>query len=388
MAFPIQVVDTFAGQNWLITPAALAVNDPPPSDVHAQKWLLTLSGVAIVNLEGNSTSEWLHATLLLEPIVLDALHYAIGLHSIPVPAGTEGVEYTVAFQVEQLAPIASLSAIYDAQQSINAGFAVDTWRPNHWGSGIDAFAHQYVGNLYTGLQVDVAVSDTDAWLYRVGYSIALLGRIVFVTGQKILFKSDFDREKAGSAPSTNQAVGTASVDGGGVTVVGPQAPSTGNWARIDNPVGSSLAALDCVLTEAAGIGTYVFSAELLLTDASGVASISFRTAAGEAGQDFLHVDFLSDAQGNNVARIDDIGPEFGTFPRNAAFLVQVALNVQASSSTVTVALTGSASGTQEAAVQPPFEHLAPEFRVVRLWQGFGDNGGFDATNIVVSIATD
>jgi hypothetical protein len=38
MAFPIQVIDTFAGQNWLITPAALALNDVPPHDIHAQKW--------------------------------------------------------------------------------------------------------------------------------------------------------------------------------------------------------------------------------------------------------------------------------------------------------------------------------------------------------------
>ena len=46
-------INTFAGQNWLITPAALALHEAPPRDIHAQKWLLTLSGVAMVDLKGN-----------------------------------------------------------------------------------------------------------------------------------------------------------------------------------------------------------------------------------------------------------------------------------------------------------------------------------------------
>lgn len=40
---------TFAGQNWLITPAALAVNEPKPTSISDQIWVLMLSGVAIIN---------------------------------------------------------------------------------------------------------------------------------------------------------------------------------------------------------------------------------------------------------------------------------------------------------------------------------------------------
>jgi hypothetical protein len=383
MAFPIKVINTFAGQNWLIVPAAQALGDPPPNDIHAQKWLLTLSGVAVVNLEGNSTSEWLHETLLLEPTVIDPMHRAIADHSIPTPPGIENTDYSLGFQVDQVAPFASISSVFDAEESINAGFAVDVWRPNHYGTGIDAFSHQYVGNLFSGLQVDVAVSDTDAWLYRVGYNAALLGQIVFVTAQKTLFLSNFD-SKTGLPPNPVQAVGTAAVDGqpGSVIVVASPVLPSGNWVRISRPTGpEGEAALHCKLTQAPGFGVYTFSAELFLSDNSGIASISFETADFA---EFLHVDFLP----TNQARIDDIGVEFGSFPRNAAFIVQVILTIAASGSTALVLLTGSAAGAQEAVVQEPFQSLAPQFGAVKVWQGFPNTGSFDATNIVVTQASD
>jgi hypothetical protein len=65
----VMIIDTFAGQNWLITPAALALHDAPPQNIHDQKWLLTLSGVALVGLRGNSEAEWLRDTLILQPTV-------------------------------------------------------------------------------------------------------------------------------------------------------------------------------------------------------------------------------------------------------------------------------------------------------------------------------
>ena len=48
----MKVLTDFAGQNWLITPAALAVGENPPANIHEQKFLLVLSGVVIANLEG------------------------------------------------------------------------------------------------------------------------------------------------------------------------------------------------------------------------------------------------------------------------------------------------------------------------------------------------
>ncbi|HEY6365233.1 MAG TPA: hypothetical protein VI585_10645 [Candidatus Binatia bacterium] len=63
-------IDTFAGQNWLITPAALAVNEAPPQSISNQRWLLVLSGVAIADLQGNSEAQWLHETLVISPFAL------------------------------------------------------------------------------------------------------------------------------------------------------------------------------------------------------------------------------------------------------------------------------------------------------------------------------
>ena len=52
MPTPTPNAPIYAGQNWLITPAALAVNQAPPKTISDQEFLLVLSGVAIINLQG------------------------------------------------------------------------------------------------------------------------------------------------------------------------------------------------------------------------------------------------------------------------------------------------------------------------------------------------
>jgi hypothetical protein len=388
MAFPIQIIDTFAGQNWLITPAALALNDVPPHDIHAQKWLLTLSGVAMVNLKGDSEAEWLHRTLILQPTVLDPMHYAIAIHSIPRPPGTEGNQYSLAFEVEQGAPYASISAIFNQGVSNNSGFAVDVWRPNHYGTGTDAFSHQPVGNLFSGLQVDVAVRDTDAWLYRVGYSIALLGKIVFVTIPETLFRSNFDPTAIGLPPAATQDVGTANVFGPprSVIVIAPPALPFHKWVRISRPNGPDVAGFQGKFSQFRGDGVYSFSATLFMPSGSGIASISFETFTNPVSslESFLHLDLMP----NNKVRIDDNDTEeFGSFPRDQPFILQVTLNINASASTVHIVLSGAgASGDRNYTVLSPFQHLSRQFGAIRVWQGFPNVGAFDATNIVVTRA--
>ena len=166
----------FAGQNWLIAPAALAANEPPPADIEGQIWLLVLTGVVSADLEGNSTHQWLHETLSFMPDMAGPLNYAIDRYSLPQPSSA----FTLKFSVEQWAPFVSLSSIYDQDTSDNAGFAVDVWRPTSFTHGPDVVTNQTVGNLFSGIDVDVAVRDTDAWIYRVSYHITLLGKIVFI----------------------------------------------------------------------------------------------------------------------------------------------------------------------------------------------------------------
>ena len=180
-------IESFAGQNWLITPAALAVNEAPPTNIHNQKWLLVLSGVAIANLKGKSEAQWLKETLIITPSYRDPLRFAINTHAIPRPPGTDEQDYRVEFQLEQWSPFAAMSSILNLGESLNSGFAVDVWRPNPFLTEENAFPpHQSLPQLFNGVQVDVAVRDTDAWLYRVSYNVTLLGKIVFTKFPVIL----------------------------------------------------------------------------------------------------------------------------------------------------------------------------------------------------------
>jgi hypothetical protein len=179
----------FAGQNWLITPAPLALGEPRPASIHDQKWLLVLSGVVLAGLKGDNSGDWNRETVSFTPDMAGPddpastsgpLNWAISRYSIPKPPGSPGAQYLIRFSVEEWEPFVSLSSIFNQGQSINSGFAVDAWRPNHFGSATNVLTNQSVNNLFAGINVDLAVRDSDAWIYRLGYNITLLGKIVFV----------------------------------------------------------------------------------------------------------------------------------------------------------------------------------------------------------------
>jgi hypothetical protein len=170
-------VTEFGVQNWLITPAARAVGEAAPASIGGQKWLLVLSGVAIVNMKGSTAADWLRDTVHISPNLNGPLDYAIDHFSIPRPGAPE---YGFGFQVEQWSPFAAISSIFDENQSVNAGFAVDKWGLAPLGTRYDLSDGKKIG-IFEGITVDVGVRDSDAWLYRVGYNITLFGRIVFTS---------------------------------------------------------------------------------------------------------------------------------------------------------------------------------------------------------------
>ena len=184
----IKFLTEFAGQNWLITPAPLAAGESRPTSIHDQKWLLVLSGVVIADLQGAS-GEWLQQTVSFMPDMAGSddptatsgpLNWAINTYAIPKPAGSPGTQYLIRFSVEEWAPFVAPNSIFNESQSMNCGFAVDVWRPNHFGSGTDVLTNQPVNNIFSGINADLAVRESDAWLYRLGYTVTLLGKIVFV----------------------------------------------------------------------------------------------------------------------------------------------------------------------------------------------------------------
>jgi hypothetical protein len=173
----MQTLTVFEGENTLITPAALAVGQHPPATIHDQQFLVVLSGVVLANYEGQKSGNWLYDTLSFNPDSLtNLLNNAIGTYNIPKPTG---LGFGVAFSVSQWAPFVALSSIFDKDQSVNAGFAVQVWRPTPFTTGTDALSHQPIGNIFNGVNVDVGVSDSDASILRLSYNISLIGKIVF-----------------------------------------------------------------------------------------------------------------------------------------------------------------------------------------------------------------
>ena len=110
-----------------VTPAARAVTQPPITDPAEQRWVFGLSGVVLVDFTGTSNAVWRHDQLLVSPNLGSALFPALNRYSIPTPPGTPGKDWAPWIQVEDSLPFAGLSSIFDAHESINAGFAVDGW---------------------------------------------------------------------------------------------------------------------------------------------------------------------------------------------------------------------------------------------------------------------
>lgn len=161
----------FSGQNWLITPLGGTGND--------RKFLFMLSGIVVIDFKGNSGSAWRHETFSIRPDLINPLTWAIDQNGITRPPGTQGSNYYPAFQVEQWVPYGAPSSMFNKDQSINSGFAVDLWRPNPFATGRDPVSNAPVNQLFAGIQIDTAVRDTDAHLHRLSYQVSLIGRIKF-----------------------------------------------------------------------------------------------------------------------------------------------------------------------------------------------------------------
>ena len=181
-------------ENWTIMPAALAVNEAPPTTIGDQRWSLTLSGVAVVfegdtqGMAGTHVNDWRRATLVVHPDFWAPVTFAIDRYGIPRLG--MGTHYPV-FSLEPggWAPFAAVSSVLHApdyepydddpepQNAISMGVAVDRWRPNHFLESRDV-NNQLIANVFAGIAVDVAVYGS-ARLHRISYQAALLGRIAF-----------------------------------------------------------------------------------------------------------------------------------------------------------------------------------------------------------------
>lgn len=155
--------------SWVIVPAPWRVNAPPgPAE---QKWLMTLSGIADISFRGNSTAAWRHETFRLFLNWRDPVSLAYG--------GSPPAGHTLFFQPEQWSQFAAISSIYNAGQSLEAGYAVDSCDVYL----SDVISLSETGGLqrtFAGLKVVVGVRDTDAYLSKISFQVTLLGKIALL----------------------------------------------------------------------------------------------------------------------------------------------------------------------------------------------------------------
>ena len=108
---------------------------------------------------------------------------------------------------------------------------------------------------------------------------SLLLILLLTTGcaSKTLFQSNFDVTPVNQPPAHQQAVGTATVEGGVVVAAIPD--TNQKAARFSRISSSNVAVLHCDLSEAPGDGTYVFSTVLFFPKgAGGLVTIQFEEA--------------------------------------------------------------------------------------------------------------
>jgi hypothetical protein len=150
--------DRFDGRHWMLIPIERASQPPNPPAVPFRAQIV-LSGVALIDFQGTSEPEW-HR----EQFALDlGVDFGSALNLAPWPH-PRGERWTL-FQTEQWAVFATVNARFNANTAYNDGSAVDRfWLDRSRGPVV--------------LVADVAVRDTDAWIYRIGYRVDLYGSMV------------------------------------------------------------------------------------------------------------------------------------------------------------------------------------------------------------------
>jgi hypothetical protein len=205
--------------------------------------------------------------------------------------------------------------------------------------------------------------------------------------RETLFQSNFDSAQPGQTPTTAD-VGTVATEGA-VTVIAPPVLPSGKWVQMRRAVADTpLASFQGNLTEIRGDGRYTFSATIFMpSSTTGVATIQFerKNQPLPSIANFLHLDLMP----NNKVRIDDLAAtEFGKFPRDKPFIVQVTLDIGATP-TANIVLSGDgAEGTADHAILPPNIGMSHQFGAVRLAMQFPHLGSLQATNIAVTHRTD
>lgn len=85
--------------------------------------------------------------------------------AIPIP----GLPQDQGLHIEQWAPLFTLSSIYNKDNSVNNGDAIDNF------DLADRELDPNFGNNPANFFADIAIRDSDAFIYRIGFNVTLRG---------------------------------------------------------------------------------------------------------------------------------------------------------------------------------------------------------------------
>jgi hypothetical protein len=146
--------DRFVSRHRMFVPIERVTQ--PPSSTVPYRGLITLSGVAIINLHGTSEEDWHRERVSLD--LNDDVARAVNTAPWqPRP------RFFFTYRIEQWVPFATVNARYNRNVA------------NHDGTAVDSFSLEPARGAM--LHADIAIRDTDAWIYRIGYQLHLYVRL-------------------------------------------------------------------------------------------------------------------------------------------------------------------------------------------------------------------
>ncbi len=127
--------------------------------------LVVSTGVVVVNFRGDSPNNWTFDRLRvgLSPNVLGEAQAQGWLPNPPV-----NQQWSVQYNQRDIAPLVTLNALYNYDGADNDGKAVDAFNPLPYSQELGALS----------FDAYLAVRDSDAYLYRVGYQLTAIGQLV------------------------------------------------------------------------------------------------------------------------------------------------------------------------------------------------------------------
>ena len=140
--------DQFAVQNYLTQPLG------------GDKFLISLSGVAFVDLTGQQGPDWHRDIADMRLSLADALR---------ITGRTPRQGYHLEFALQQWTSLVTPNAFTDLNQAVNFGVAVDAFQVD-WNQGRPQPSIR--------VTVNIAARDIDTFLHRIGYMLLLIGDVV------------------------------------------------------------------------------------------------------------------------------------------------------------------------------------------------------------------